>query len=62
MQSNVQSSIICSSQEMEATQMSINRKMNREDTHTQNELLLGHNKELNNVICSNIDGSRDYHT
>ena len=26
-----------------------------------NEILLSHKKELNNVICSNMDGSRDCH-
>ena len=30
--------------------------------HTHNELLLSHKKELNNSICSNMDGPRDYHT
>ena len=26
------------------------------------ELVLGHKKEWNNAICSNMDGPRDYHT
>ena len=30
--------------------------------HIYNGLLLSHKKEWNNVICSNMDGSRDYHT
>ena len=30
--------------------------------HIYNELLLSHKKELNNAICSNMDGPRDYHT
>ena len=43
--------------------MSINRGMDKEDVvHTYNEILLGHKKEQNNVICSNMDGSRDGHT
>ena len=29
--------------------------------HTYNEILLSHKKEWNNVICSNMDGPRDYH-
>ena len=31
-------------------------------THTHNEILLSHQKEWNNAICSNIDEPRDYHT
>ena len=27
-----------------------------------NEILFKHKKELNNAICSNMDGPRDYHT
>ena len=27
-----------------------------------NEILFSHKKEWNNVICSNMDGPRDYHT
>ena len=27
-----------------------------------NGILLSHKKEWNNVICSNMDGPRDYHT
>ena len=29
---------------------------------TYNGILLSHQKELNNAICSNIDGPRDCHT
>ena len=29
--------------------------------HMYNTLLLSHQKELNNGICSNMDGPRDYH-
>ena len=29
--------------------------------HMDNGVLLSHKKELNNVICSNMDGPRDYH-
>ena len=31
-------------------------------THTHSRILLGHEKEWNNAICSNMDGPRDYHT
>ena len=27
-----------------------------------NEILRSHKKEWNNAICSNMDGSKDYHT
>ena len=27
-----------------------------------NGILLSHNKEWNNTICSNMDATRDYHT
>ena len=43
--------------------MSIDRWMDKEDVvHTYNGALLGHKKEWNNTICSNMDGPRDYHT
>ena len=36
--------------------------MIKEDmVYIQNEILLGHKKEQNNAICSNMDGTRDYH-
>ena len=31
-------------------------------THKYNEILLSHETEGNNAICTNVDGSRDYHT
>ena len=43
--------------------MSINRWIDKEDlVYIHNGILLGHKKEWNNAICSNMDGSRDYHT
>ena len=43
--------------------MSIDRWMHKEDVvHIYDGILLGHKKEWNNVICSNMDGPRDYHT
>ena len=31
-------------------------------THTHTGILISHKKEKNNVIRSNVDGTRDYHT
>ena len=40
-----------------------NRWMDKvEVVYISNGILLSHKKELNNGICSNVDGSRDYHT
>ena len=39
--------------------------MDKEDTiyiHIQTGILLGHKKEQNNAICSNMDEPGDYHT
>ena len=37
--------------------------MSKEDVvHIYNGILLGHKKECNAAICSNMDGPRDYHT
>ena len=37
--------------------------MDKEDVvYIYNEILLSHKKEWNNIICSNMDGPRDYHT
>ena len=30
--------------------------------YMRNGILLGHKKEQNNAICSNMDATRDYHT
>ena len=39
------------------------RWMDKEDVvHIYNGVLLGHKEEWNNVICSNMDATRDYHT
>ena len=63
MHANVHSSTIHNSQDMETTQMSINRWMDKEDVvHIYNGILLSHKEEWNNAICSNMDGCRDYHT
>ena len=37
--------------------------MDKKDViHTYSRILLSHKKELNNVTCSNMDATRDYHT
>ena len=42
--------------------MSIDRGMDKEDVvHIYNGILLSHKKRMNNAICSNMDGPRDYH-
>ena len=49
---------------MEATHMSIDRWMDKEDMvcDTYKRILLSHKKEWNNAICNNMDRPRDYHT
>ena len=43
--------------------MSIDRGTDKEDTvHIYNRILLSHEKEWNNAICSNMEGPRDCHT
>ena len=43
--------------------MSIDRWMGKEDVvHVYNRILLSHKKVQNNVICSNMDATRDSHT
>ena len=37
--------------------------MNEEDVvHIYNGILLSHKKEQNDIICSNVDATREYHT
>ena len=36
--------------------------MDKDVLHIYNGIILGHKKEQNNAICSNMDGPRDYHT
>ena len=41
----------------------MDRWMDKEDVvHIYNEILLSHEKEWNNAIRSNMDGTTDYHT
>ena len=43
--------------------MPVNKRMDKEDVvHIHNAILLSHKKEWNNVICSSMDGPRDYHS
>ena len=63
MHPNIHCSAVYISQDMEATYMSINRWMHKEDVvHIYNGILLGHLKQWNNAIGSNMDGPGDYHT
>ena len=52
---NVHCSTIYNSQDMEATQMSIDRGMHKDVVHRYNGIVLSHEKEGNNAICSNMD-------
>ena len=41
----------------------MNRRVNKEDdVYIYNRILLSHEKEWNNAICSNMDGPKDYYT
>ena len=63
MHPSVHSSTIYNSEDMEITQMSIDRWMDKENVVWKyNGILLGHKKEWNNTICNNMDGHWDYHT
>ena len=43
--------------------MSIDRWVDKEDVvHIYAGILLNHEKEWNNAVCSNMDATRDYHT
>ena len=42
--------------------MSIDREMDKDVVHIYNEILLSHKIVWNDVIFSNMDGIRDYHT
>ena len=59
----VHCSIIYNSQDMEVTQVPINRWMDKEDVvYIYDGILFSHKKERNWVICWEVDGSRDCHT
>ena len=62
MHPNVQCSTIYNDQDMEATRMSTDRGMNKENVvHIYNVILSNHKKESNNGISSNMDGPTDYY-
>ena len=58
--SNVHSSTVYNCQAMEATEVSINRGMDKEDV-IYNGILLSNTKEGNFAICSNMDGLRGHY-
>ena len=63
MHPSVHCSTTYNSQVMEATKMSINKWMGKEDVvYLYNGIPLSHKKEWNNAICSNMNGPRYYHT
>ena len=63
MHPSVHCSTVYNSQDMEATYVSVDRGMNKEDVvHICRGILLSHKKERNNVICSNLDRPRQCHT
>ena len=60
MHSHVYCSTIYNSQDMDATEVSIKRRMDKEEAvQTRDEILLGHKKEQNSAICSSMEGPRD---
>ena len=61
MYTKVHHSTIPNSQDMEATQMSISRWIDKDMTYLNNGILPDH-KKWNKAICSNMNGLRDYHT
>jgi len=58
MHPNTHSSITYNSQDMEATYVSINRRMDKEDmAYMYNVMSFIHKKDWNFAICDNMDGS-----
>ena len=49
-------------QDMEATYMSSDRRLDKDVVHIYNGILLSHGKEWNNAICSDMDEPRECHT
>ena len=63
MHPHIHCSTIHNSQDMEATQMSIDRFLDLEYVvYIYNGILVSHKKEQKNAICINVDATRDYHT
>ena len=62
MSAYVHHSTIYKSQDRETTYVSFDRGMDKEGVvHTDDGILLSHQKEWNSDMCSNTDGPRDYH-
>ena len=60
MHPSVQRSTIYNSQDMQATQMSTNRRMDKDNViHIYKGMLLSYKKGWNNSIYSNMDGPRE---
>ena len=60
---SVHHSTTYNSQDMEATSMSMDRWMDKEDVvHIYNGILLSHKREQNRVICSDVDEPKVCHT
>ena len=63
MHPHVHCSTLHNSQDMETSQMSIDRRLDKEEVvYIHNGILNKKKKEQNNAICSNMDGTRDPHT
>ena len=58
---NIHCSTVCNSQDMEATWIPIYRMGKENLVHLYSGMLLSHQKEWNDVICSHMD-EPDYHT
>ena len=55
-------STIYKSQDMEEACLSNDREMDKDGVHICNRILLSHEEERKNAICSNMDSPRDYRT
>ena len=63
MHPNIHCSTIYNSQDMEATWVSIDRGMDKEDVvHIYNGIFLSHKKDMKYCLCNNMYAIRDYHT
>ena len=62
MHPNIYSGTIYSIQDMEATQVAIDRWMEKEVVVDIDDGILLSHKKWNNAICSKMNGPRDYHS
>ena len=58
----VHCSTIYNSHDMDITEMSINRGMDKEDVYTYIQRNISHEQAQNNAIYNNMDGTKDCHT